>query len=179
MEEPTSTPVPQSEPLNPKAPILPWLGGIAAALVVGFLIGLFVFYLPTQKALTASQSDLAATKAELETTQKDLETSQSALTETQSDLESAEFNAALTDLENSITYTRLAIATRDLLTARLELTNVDNKFSTFKPLLTDEDLVSALDERLKSIRTSITSDSTKALEQLRIFSENLARVERK
>lgn len=177
MEEPT--PVTQSELPQPKASILPWLGGIVGALVVGFLISLFVFYLPTQKALTGSQSDLAATRAELETTQTDLKTSQSALAETQNALENAQFTEALTDLENSITYTRLALATRDLLTARLELTNAEDKFSTFKTLLTDEDLVSALDERLKSIRTSITSDSTKALEQLRIFNENLSRVERK
>ena len=177
MEEPT--PVTQPKQLTPKAPILPWLGGIVAALAVGFLIGLFVFYLPTQKALTTSQSDLAAAKIELETTRADLKASQSALTETQRNLETAQFNASLTDLENSITYTRLAIATRDLLTARLELTNVENKFSVFKTLLTDKELVSALEDRLKTIRTSITSDSTKALEQLRVMSENLARVEQK
>jgi len=45
------------------------------------------------------------------------------------------------------------------------------------PFIEDQDVRDALTERMKGIDKALTTDSAKALEELRILSENLLRLE--
>ncbi len=178
MQEPTN------ETLSPltnskTTAILPWLGGIAAALLIGFLAAYFWLYTPANQALARASSELSAVQAELSTTQADLETSQTELKAAQSTLDQSSFNQALDAVQMNVTYTRLALATRDLLTARQEFSAAETNFAVLKAQLEDKEVVSALEARIKAIRANITSDSSTALEELRTLSENLERIERK
>ncbi len=178
---PAPIPVPaQEEPAKPpRSQLLTWSPWILAAPLVGFLLAFILLYLPAQSALSQTRSDLKNTQSQLTQANSNLDTAQKDLQSTQDDLDTAQFDLALADLENNVTYARLALATRDLLTARQEMSVAPDNLAKFNALLNDPDMESALTERVTSIRGLLTTNSTQALDELRALSENLQRIERK
>ncbi len=160
-----------------KSSVLPWIAGIAAALLIGFLIAYFWLYRPASLSLAQTSADLAAAQSELSTTQADLEKTQTDLETAQGKITDNRFSQALISVQMNVAYTRLALATKDLLTARQEFSTAETNFADLKAQLSDDEVVSALEQRFKAIRTNLTSDSATALEELRTLSENLTRLE--
>lgn len=164
--------------------VVPWIIAVLVSLAAGFLLGFFLLYQPAAGELRSANNQLATAQEQisslensLEDANSDLTTAQADLTRTQQQLERVEFNQALAEVQANVTYARLALATKDLLTARQELSAAELNLVELNKLLADQDTASALTERIQLIRASLVSDSVKALEELRLLSENLARIE--
>jgi hypothetical protein len=165
---------------------LPWVIAVLVSLLAGFLVGFFLLYQPANIQLRNTTSEWLATQEQLSLVESELDISQNSLKQTQGDLEStqamlvnASFNQALADVQANIAYARLALVTKDLLTARQELSAADGNLRTLNAMLEDPETADALDERLKSIRARLVTDPALALEEIRLLSENLSRIERR
>ncbi len=164
---------------------LPWAVVIAVSLFIGFGLAYFLLYVPAEQARFEAARQVSLQSEQIEKLEADLSQTQEQLTETQNRLEQTagelrelQYNAALTALQNNITYARLALITKDMLTARQELSSASSNLTELIPLLSDEEVETALSERLAVIRSSVVSDPEKSLEELRTLSENLSRLEK-
>ncbi|MEN4012161.1 MAG: hypothetical protein AB1453_06865 [Chloroflexota bacterium] len=164
---------------------MPWLAGILIALILGFGLAFFLLYQPAVTALQHTRQEAAQQMETINQMQTDLENTRVTLDQTRIDLkttttalEELQYQAALTTLQTNVAYARLALVTKDLLTARQELSAAQANLKKFAPLLAEQEIITALTERLALVRASITSDPAKSLEELRILAENLARLEK-
>ncbi len=163
---------------------LPWTIVGVVALAVGFALSFFLLYLPANASLLQARADLATAQERLAQSEEALQLVQDSLKSTQANLENAQdeladasFNKALAEVQANVAYARLALATKDLLTARQELSAASGNLNILAAMLDDLDTADALEERLQSIRAKLITDSALALEELRILSENLSRIE--
>ena len=154
-----------------------WVLILLATLVIGFGAAFFALYLPTGQELRQVKSDLAAAQEKLSTAESDLNKTTSDLSAATAELKAARYNRALARVEANVAYARLALVTRDLLTARQEVSAVAENMNALLPLIEDQETAKALEDRMTGIRTAIDTDSAKALDELRTLSENLLRLE--
>ena len=154
-----------------------WILILLATLIVGFGAAFFALYLPANLELKQLKTDLAAAQEKLTTTEADLTSTTNDLKSSTTDLEDARFNRALAKVEANVAYARLSLVTRDLLTARQEVSAAAENMSALLPLISDAETSKALEDRMAGIQTTINTDSAKALEELRTLSENLLRLE--
>ena len=149
------------------------------SLLVGFALGAFLLYIPARDALRQSQADLASTKSSLELAetkaegmQSSLDSATSQLESAQSELKSSNLSLVISKLQENIGRARLALVSKDILTARQELSDADANLAELTLSLDDIETTSAMADRLKTIRTNITSDPSKALEEMRILGKS-------
>ncbi len=164
--------------------VWPWLAAVLASLLVGAGLVFFLLYLPASSALRQTRAELTSATTALDQAESKAEGLQSDLTSAtgqlermQAELETLRLSHAVSKLQANISYARLALVNKDLLTARQELSDADANLAELTLLLDDPDTTSALADRLKTIRASLTSDPSKALEEMRTLGENLARLE--
>jgi len=162
---------------------LRWVLIVLVSLAAGFTLCFFLFYMPANDALTQTKIDLADTKASLEIAGANSADLQSRLTDANSqlkaatnELDSAKVDLYLARLQANISYARLALVNKDTLTARQELSAADESLAQLTLVLNDSETASSLAARLKNIRLELTSDPSKALDELRTLSENLDRL---
>lgn len=162
-----------------------WLAIVLVSLLVGFGLAYFLLYLPAEQArIEASQQvlllneQIATLEADLDQAREQLQKTQDELEQTAGELKVLQYSAALTALQHNVTYARLALVTKDLLTARQELSSANTNLKKLIPMIGDKDIETALTERLAAVRSSMTSDPEKSLEELRILAENLSRLEK-
>ena len=165
---------------------LPWVMVGLVALILGFVGCYISLYRPIALELRETQTQLSTTMAQLAQTENEFQVAQNALKQRQEELESIQvqltnttFNQALAEVQTNVAFARLALVTKDLLTARQELSAADGNLKILTALLEIPETSTALVERLTSIRAKLTNDSAMALEELRILSENLTRIERR
>lgn len=163
---------------------LGWIAAVLVSLIVGAALVIFLLYLPADRAMRQAQSDLASAQNELEVITAKMEGLESSLTgvtdqldSAEASLESANLNLVVARLQANIAYARVALLSKDTLTARQELSDADANLAELTLLLDDSETTSALADRLKTIRASLTSDSSKALNEMRTLGENLSRLE--
>lgn len=154
-----------------------WFLIILGTLIVGFAAAFFVLYVPAARDLRQAKSDFTTASDKLATTTADLQTTTGKLESTTRDLAEARFTQALARVQANVAYARLALVTRDLLTARQEVSAAGESMSTLLPLISDSETSKALEDRMGSIQKLIVTDSAKALEELRTLSENLLRLQ--
>jgi len=154
-----------------------WILILLATLIVGFGAAFFALYLPANLELKQLKTDLTAAQEKLTTTEADLTSTTSSLKSTTAELEDTRFNRALAKVEVNVAYARLSLVTRDLLTARQEISAAAENMTALLPLIADDETATALEDRMTGIQTAINTDSAKALEELRTLSENLLRLE--
>jgi septal ring factor EnvC (AmiA/AmiB activator) len=154
-----------------------WFLILLATLIVGFGAAFFALFLPANLELKQLKTDLAAAQEKLTTTEADLVSTSSDLKSTATELEDARFKRVLAKVEVNVAYARLSLVTRDLLTARQEVSAATENMTALLPLITDEETAKALKDRMTGIGTAINTDPAQALEELRTLSENLLRLE--
>ena len=154
-----------------------WVLILLATLVIGFGAAFFALYLPAGQELRQVKGDLAAAQEKLTTVESDLAKTTSDLNAATAELKAARYNRALARVEANVAYARLALVTRDLLTARQEVSAAVENMTALLPLIEDQETAKALEDRMTGIRTAIDTDSAKALDELRTLSENLLRLE--
>ena len=154
-----------------------WVLILLATLVIGFGAAFFALYLPAGQELRQVKGDLAAAQEKLTTVESDLAKTTSDLNAATAELKAARYNRALARVEANVAYARLALVTRDLLTARQEVSAAAENMTALLPLIEDQETAKALEDRMTGIRTAIDTDSAKALDELRTLSENLLRLE--
>lgn len=185
-------PVEEAAPVLEKKPTPPWLrkglvwaGIILVSLLIGFGLAYFLLYVPQEQARFDAERELSRLtkqigelEAELSQTHQQLQETQNQLEQTDGELKALQYSSALTALQLNVTYARLALVTKDLLTARQELSSASTNLKRLIPMIGDKDIENALTERLAKVRSSVTSDPEKSLEELRILAENLSRLEK-
>ncbi len=190
-QEPESPPaeLPLAGPSEPKQKSFvqkgwPWLAAVLISLLAGAALVFVLLYLPANASLRQARADLDGTRGALTTAETETAELAERLTGTtaelesaQAELRSAELKLSLSRLQANIGYARLALLSKDILTARQELSDADANLAELSLLLDDSDTSSALADRLKTIRASLTSDPSKALDEMRTLGENLARLE--
>lgn len=162
----------------------PWLAAVLISLLAGAALVFFLLYLPASSSLRQAQADLDGSRSALNAAETKTTELEASLTSTTGDLESAQaelqeakLRLALSRLQANISFARLALLSKDILTARQELSDAEANLAALNLLLDDSETSSALADRLKTIRTSLTSDPSKALDEMRTLGENLARLE--
>ncbi len=162
-----------------------WASVILGSLLIGFGLAYFLLFVPAQRAyfdatqnILLQEQQIEELQANLNETRQQLQESQNELSQTSSELKTVQYTAVLAALQNNISYARLALVTKDLLTARQELSSANSNLKKFIPMIGDKDIETALTERLALVRTNMVSDPEKSLEELRILAENLSRLER-
>lgn len=161
--------------------------------LAGYLISYFTITIPNQNAYQSVMSELTGTKAELENLQSqfdqmsvDLQEAQNKFTLAQGEnvtlqhdyndlLTASEFNLNLVNLKYEIGLARFAMLDKDTISARQALSLANNYFETIQSELDDE-ISSGIADRLDSILSSISSNSTNAANELRTLAENLERI---
>lgn len=158
-----------------------WLG--LGALVVGMALIFFTLYLPASQQLKSVQAKLDENTVKLETAQKDLGAANTELAElktrfanTNSQLEKANLSLQLFKMQMDVSYARLALGTNDNNTGRQALTLAEKDLQLLLVVLPQGDLSKGLQERMTNIRTYLTANPAKALEELRILGENLSMI---
>jgi septal ring factor EnvC (AmiA/AmiB activator) len=174
--------LPEAEPSKPKKKnllqkSLTWTAVVLVALLIGFSLAYFLLYMPANNALSQVRSDLVSANSALELEQTKAEGLQTGLTDANNQLESAKLSLAVSNLQANISYARIALSNKDILTSRQELADAEMNLEILTEYLTDSETAGALADRLESIRMNLTSDSSMALEEMRIMGENLARLE--
>jgi flagellar basal body-associated protein FliL len=186
-------PVQESEPHELESPMpksktfwqqaLRWVLIVLLSLAAGFALCFFFFFMPANSNLTQEKITLADTKASLEVADAKSADLQTRLTDANSqlkvvtdELDSIKVNLYLARLQTNISYARLALINKDTLTARQELSGADENLVQLTLVLNDSETASTLADRLKNIRLDLTGDPSKALDELRILSENLDRL---
>ncbi len=161
----------------------PWLTAVLVSLLAGAALVFFLLYLPASSALRQSQGELTSVTGELEQAaakaeglQSDLSSAEERIESLQTELESVQLTLAISRLQANISYARLALINKDALTARQELSDAESNLAELSRLLGDSETSSALAARLRTIRTNLTSDPSRALEEMRTLGENLARL---
>jgi len=154
-----------------------WVLILLVTLIVGFGAAFFALYLPASQELHQVKSDLVATQEKLSTAETELDQITGNLNTATADLTAARYYRALARVEANIAYARLALVTRDLLTAQQEVSAAVEHMAVLLPLIEDQDTAKALEDRMAGIQTAINTDSAKALDELRTLSENLLRLE--
>ncbi len=189
---PASLPPYQPDPAPPGAESpnwlrrnTPWLAGILIALLVGFGLAFFLLYQPALQSMQLARQDADQKAQTVATLETDLENTRVTLDQTRNDLKTTtdtlkelQYQSTLTTLQTNVAYARLALVTKDLLTARQELSAAQANLKSFTALLGDEEIETALNERLALVRSTVSSDPAKGLEELRILAENLSRLEK-
>jgi len=155
---------------------LTWVGVVLLALLVGFGVAFFVLYLPLQRQYVAASTELATLRSDYEKVNSELSALKAEYQRAQEQLSEGQLDWVLSRLVSNVSYLRLALITKDNLTAQQELSAAEANLKALTPLLNDPQTAQALEERLKTIRGAITSNPNKALEELRLLSENLARL---
>ncbi len=162
---------------------LRWVLVVLLSLAIGFALGFFLLYMPANNALSQAKIDLADTKGALELVDTKAADLQAGLSDANAQvktsalaLDSAKIDIALARMQANISYARLALINKDTLTARQELSDADANLANLTLLINDRETSSTLADRLKNIRADLSSDPSKALEELRILSENLDRL---
>lgn len=155
-----------------------WILGLLAALIVGFGAAFFALALPAQQELRQVKADLANAQEKLATVESDLKTTSAELDGAEKELTGAQYSLALARVQANVAYARASLVSRDLLTARQEVSAAMTNMGVLLPLIKDKDISAALSERMTVIYKALYNDSaTKALEELRILNENLLRLE--
>lgn len=164
---------------------LAWMAIVLVSLLIGFGLAYFLLYLPAEQArmeasrqILLQNEQIATLEADLNQTGEQLQKTQDELQQTSEELKALQYSAALTALQHNVTYARLALVTKDLLTARQELSSANSNLKKLIPMIGDKDIETALSERLATVRSSMTSDPEKSLGELRILAENLTRLEK-
>lgn len=168
---------PIQEEKGPSAHTGRWILALLAALIVGFGAAFFALTLPTQQELKQVKVDLADAQEKLATAESDLKTTGADLDATEEELSSAQYALALARVQANVAYARASLVSRDLLTARQEVSAAVTNMQVLLPFIKDKNISEALSERMKGIDKAVYTDSAKALEELRILSENLLRLE--
>ena len=167
---------------------------IAVLLVLaGYLISYFTITVPNQTAYQSVMSDLTKTESDLENLQSqydqmsvDLQEAQNKLALAQGEnvtlqhdyndlLSATEFNLNLVNLKYEIGLARFALLDKDTISAKQALSLANDYFSTIQGQM-DEDISSGIADRLESIQSSITSNTSSAANELRTLAENLERI---
>lgn len=154
-----------------------WILGVLAALIVGFGVAFFVLTLPAWQELKQVKADLTSAQEKLSAAEAKLKTTSASLDSTEKDLAEAQYAVALGRVQTNVAYARASLVSRDLLTARQEVSAAVTNLQALLPFLSDKTVREALTERMKGIDKALSTDSAKALEELRILSENLLRLE--
>lgn len=154
-----------------------WLIILVGTLLIGFAAAFFWQALPAQQALKRAVADLAEAQEKLATSESDLEAANGELEQTSSELADAEYALALARVQANVAYARSSLVSRDLLTARQEVSAAVKNLETLLTFIQDTDTAAALKERMQTIDDAVYTDSTKALAELRSLSENLLRLE--
>jgi len=154
-----------------------WALILLATLIVGFGTAYFALALPAQLELKQARTDLVAAQEKLEAVELELETTSRDLDNTSSELASAQYGLALARVQANVAYARASLVSRDLLTARQEVSAAVTNLQGLLPFIKDKEISAALSDRMDVIDKAVYTDSSKALEELRILSENLLRLE--
>lgn len=154
-----------------------WILALLAALIVGFGTAYFVLTLPAQQELKLVKADLADAQEKLATAESDLKITSADLNATEKELSSAQYSLAVARVQANVAYARASLVSRDLLTARQEVSAAVINMQALLPFIKDKNISAALSERMEVIDKAVYTDSAKALEELRILSENLLRLE--
>jgi len=162
---------------GPKRHVGRWVLILVGTLLVGFAAAFFWQALPAQQALKQAVADLAETQEKLAASEADLKATSDELGQTISDLADAEYALALARVQANVAYARSSLVSRDLLTARQEVSAAVKNLETLLTFIQDTDTAAALKERMQTIDSAVYTDSAKALAELRSLSENLLRLE--
>lgn len=155
-----------------------WIIALLATLIVGFGAAFFTLALPAQQELKQLRADLSDTQEKLAAAESDLKATSADLDATSSELTAAQYSLALARVQANVAYARASLVSRDILTARQEVSAAMTNMQALLPFIKDKDISAALSERMTVIYKALYNDSaTKALEELRILSENLLRLE--
>lgn len=154
-----------------------WLLGLLAALILGFGVAFFALTLPAWQELKQVKADLTSTQEKLSAAEANLKITSASLETAEKDLAGAQYAVALARVQTNVAYARASLVSRDLLTARQEVSAAVTNLQALLPFLSDKNVREALTERMKGIDKALSTDSAKALEELRILSENLLRLE--
>lgn len=175
--------VPGSEPSlaapeegKPSRHIGRWALILLLTLVIGFAAAYFALVLPAQQELRQVKTDLAAAQEKLEEAETELASVSSDLDQTLEDLTAAEYSLALARVQANVAYARASLISRDLLTARQEVSAAVTNLQVLLPYVEDKEISNALSERMDVIDKAVYTDSATALEELRTLSENLLRL---
>ncbi|KPL82444.1 hypothetical protein SE15_09825 [Thermanaerothrix daxensis] len=155
---------------------LTWLLIVLLAFGAGFGVAFFALYFPLQREAASMRSELNTLRQDYEKASAELETLRADYQRAEEALTSGQLDMVLSRLISNVSYARLALITKDNLTAQQELSAAEARLKDLEPLLNDPQTFQALQERFKVIRNSLTSNPNKALEELRLLSENLARI---
>ncbi len=154
-----------------------WALILLATLVVGFGAAYFALALPAQQELNQAKTDLAAAQEKLEAAETELATTSRDLNQTSSELAAAQYGLALARVQANVAYARASLVSRDLLTARQEVSAAVTNLQSLLPFIKDKEISAALSDRMDVIDKAVYTNSSEALEELRILSENLLRLE--
>lgn len=169
---------PETHPeVKPSRHIGRWALILLATLVVGFGAAYFALALPAHQELKQARADLAAAQEKLGAAESELEVTSRDLDETSGELASAQYGLALARVQANVAYARASLVSRDLLTARQEVSAAVANLQGLLPFIKDKEISAALSDRMDGIDKAVYTDSSKALEELRILSENLLRLE--
>lgn len=185
--EPSITIEPPSEK-NKTHPVLKkivtWAGVIVGSLAIGFFLAYFLLYRPAVLETSRLNGELNTATTQISSLENQLADANTELTDARtqygnaaSEMTSASFELTLAKLKQDITTARLAYNEADSLTARQALSQADSHLAELIPLIKEAETVKVLQERLTAIHKVEKTDSKKALEELRIFSENLSQIE--
>ena len=148
---------PAKKPRTRLQKALTWIGVVLLALLVGFGVAFFVLYLPLQRNYVAASKELATLRSDYEKVSSELSALKAEYQRTQEQLNKGQFDWVLSRLVSNVSYLRLALITKDNLTAQQELSAAEANLKALAPLLNDP-------------------QTAQALEELRLLSENLARL---
>ncbi len=123
--------------------------------------------------LESTQNELSDTKSELSDTRAMFTESNQTLVASQQELQR---QTGLLDLKFNIAEARVAAANEDKLSLRQSLNLAEKNLAQLEDILEPE-IYEIIQERLETIQKSTKSNLTKAVEELRMLSENLIRIE--
>lgn len=156
--------------------VLTWLLIVLAAFLAGFGVAFFALYFPLQREAAAMRQELTTLRQDYEKASTELASLRADYQRVEEALAAGQMDMVLSRLISNVSYARLALITKDNLTAQQELSAAEARLKDLEPLLNDPQTMQALQERFKTIRSSLSSNPNKALEELRLLSENLARI---
>ncbi len=170
-----------------------YLLSIVLLLLIGYLISFFTTTLPNSKTIQSLSSQLSEKDTALTDLQNqydqatsNLQTMHTSLQQMKSDLDSLQaesqqatsnqaFNLNLVNLKYEIGIARMSIINQDTLSARQALSLANNHFEAIRTNL-DAEISSGIQDRLLNIQKLITTNTTKAADELRTLAENLDRI---
>ncbi|MCX8024001.1 MAG: hypothetical protein N3A60_02230 [Thermanaerothrix sp.] len=155
---------------------LTWLLIVLAAFLAGFGVAFFALYFPLQREAASMRQELTTLRQDYEKASTELNSLRADYQRVEEALAAGQMDMVLSRLISNVSYARLALITKDNLTAQQELSAAEARLKDLEPLLNDPQTMQALQERFKTIRSSLSSNPNKALEELRLLSENLARI---